>query len=330
MLNKIKLLNIIIILSIQSPISLAFDATKNFEEAFATAVVLTDNDTISLGFGNFNPEVLLKPSQPHLVDHLTTGDSLELRNQLSVFSVPYTYILNEKNKEWSDKITFHLAYIKQDTTHNLFDDTQLQPDDNIDKIYSSYLAYSRYIPLSKRWKLRMRLGGYLMHYDNSHNYNSSLSKSFEPRLDGVYFNTQANAAIIEPNAKLTYTKDKSWGKWELSSDFNYFTGKVYSGSASSKNAKPSGWRVNNTVKFHYDLNLSKLDAESLYVKFQRSDIGGDMNSALDTAHFYEFGVGILLDTRKLTDWVENVGVGININHGSSLNGGSIVFYFNEF
>jgi len=310
--------------------SLAFNLTQNFEEAFATAVVLTDNDTISLGFGNFNPEALLKPTQPDLVDHLTDSDTLEVRNQLSVFSVPYTYVIDKTDKTWSDKITLNIAYLKQKSSDNFFDDISIQADNNTDKVYSSYAAYSTYRPLSKNWQLRLRLGGYLMHYTNTHDYNSDLSERLKDELDGVYFNTQATALLIEPNAKLTYIKDKSWGKWEFLSDFSYFIGKVYSGSESSRGAKPKGLRINNTVKLHYDLNKSIYYGESLYIKFQRSDIDGDMNSALGTNYFYEFGVGILLNTKKLTDWIENIGIGININHGSSLTGGTIVIYINEF
>lgn len=55
-----------------------------------------------------------------------------------------------------------------------------------------------------------------------------------------------------------------------------------------------------------------------------------MVSSLETDHFYEIGAGMLLDTSKFTDLAENIGIGININKGSSLYGGSIVFYFNEF
>ncbi|MCJ8295210.1 MAG: Solitary outer membrane autotransporter beta-barrel domain [Colwellia sp.] len=104
---------------------------------------------------------------------------------------------------------------------------------------------------------------------------------------------------------------------------------AFNGSESSQGARPGGWRLNNALKLHYNLNQSRFHAESLYVKFQRSDIGGDMVNSLGTEHFYEFGVGILLDTRKFTKLADNVGIGINIHKGSALSGGSIVFYFNE-
>ena len=175
--------------------------------------MLADSDTISLGMGNFDPDVLLKPNQNHLIDHATNSQSIQTRNQLSTINIPYTFVLEENNIELSDKITFNISYIKQKKSHSAFEGTSLIPDDNLDKTYSGYLAYSKYIKLSKQWRFRYRLGGYLMHYDNSHQYNNVLSQFYQQRLDGVYYNSLANAFVIEPNVKFTYTKVKTWGKW---------------------------------------------------------------------------------------------------------------------
>ena len=305
-------------------------AIQQSEESFATAVVLTDNDTISLGVGNFNPDALLKLNDPNLSEHLLEGESIDLRNQLKVYSIPYTFKLNQHNKEWSDSITFHAAYIEQESRNYFPGETDLVPDDNIDKTYSGYLAYSKHLSITKNMRLRLRIGGYIMHHENIYRYNNDKSKSIKPFVDGEIFNTTANAAIIEPNVKLTYTKIKDWGKWAISSDINYFTGKVYSGSESNVGAKPNGWRINNGVKVHFDVNKGNSFTESLYMKFQRIDIKGDMVTTLKTSHFYEVGIGALIDIRSLTDLVDNIGVGLNINKGSSLSGGSIVFYINEF
>lgn len=87
-------------------------------------------------------------------------------------------------------------------------------DENTDKVYSGYLAYSTYIPLSKRWKMRLRIGSYLMHHDNNYQYNNANSQYFQPRLDGIYYSLDENALMIEPNIKFTYTKMKTWGKWQ--------------------------------------------------------------------------------------------------------------------
>ena len=308
-----------------------------FEEIFSTTVVLTDSETISLGVGNFDPDKLLKPHE----QNFSENDSIKLRNELTVYSIPYTWRLSDDkaktkdktNKErlnyfYLDEVTASLSYLKQESTNDLFSNSAVE-DENKDEVYSAYLAYSRHRQLTENWNLRIRFGSYLMHHKNNYRYNSEESAQFQPELDGVFFNLSANAFIIEPNVKLSYSQQKDWGKWELNNDLNLFTGITFNGAKSSQGAKPRGWRLNNGFKFHFNVNQSKFHAESIYVKIQRSDIGGDMVNSLGTDHFYEFGVGLLLDTRKFTKLAENIGIGINIHKGSALSGGSIVFYFNE-
>jgi len=309
----------------------------HFEEIFSTTVVLTDSETISLGVGNFDPDKLLKPHE----QSFSESDSIKLRNELTVYSIPYTWRLSEdktKTKDvtnnekasyfYLDELTASFSYLKQENTNDLLSNSAIE-DENKDEVYSAYLAYSRHKQLTENWNLRMRLGSYLMHHKNSYNYNSDESAQYRPKLDGVFLNLSANAFIIEPNLKLSYSQKKDWGKWELNNDLNVFTGITFNGAKSSQDAKPKGWRLNNGFKFHFNVNESKFHAESIYVKIQRSDIGGDMVNSLGTDHFYEFGVGLLLDTRKFTKLADNIGIGINIHKGSALSGGSIVFYFNE-
>ncbi len=309
----------------------------HFEEIFSTTVVLTDSETISLGVGNFDPDKLLKPHENNFSD----SESIKLRNELTVYSIPYTWRLNDYKAQekgattetpsffYLDEITASLSYLKQKNTSDLLSNSAIE-DENKDEVFSVYLAYSLHRQLTENWNLRIRIGSYLMHHKNNYRYNSDESAQYRPQFDGIYLNLSANAFIIEPNLKLSYRQKKSWGKWELNNDLNLFSGTTFNGAKSSQDAKPSGWRLNNGFKFHFNVNQSKFHAESIYVKIQRSDIGGDMVNSLGTDHFYEFGVGLLLDTQKFTHLADNIGIGINIHKGSALNGGSIVFYFNEF
>ena len=327
-----------LISSLLSHHSIANNKT-HFEELFSTSVVLTDSETITLGVGNFDPDKLLKPHEKSFSE----SDSIKLRNELTVYSIPYTWRLTKdksksKSKDkakkenpnyfYRDEITASLSYLKQENKSDLLSSSTMS-DDNKDEVYSAYLAYSLHSQLNDNWNLRTRVGSYLMHHKNKYNYNSEESKQFQDELDGIFLNLSANAFIIEPNVKLTYSQNKDWGKWEFSNDLNVFTGITFNGAKSSQEAKPTGWRLNNGFKFHFNVNQSKFHAESIYVKIQRSDIGGDMVNSLGTDHFYELGVGLLLDTRKFTTLADNIGIGINIHKGSALTGGSIVFYFNE-
>ncbi|MCZ8489666.1 Solitary outer membrane autotransporter beta-barrel domain [Vibrio lentus] len=44
----------------------------------------------------------------------------------------------------------------------------------------------------------------------------------QDQLDGVYFNTDAWAYIIEPKIKLMYEDKNDWGKYKLSTSWHYF------------------------------------------------------------------------------------------------------------
>lgn len=297
---------------------------ENIEEVFSTAVVLTDNETVSFGIANFDPDALLTFDE----DAIIHNDKVKTRDQLSVFNLPYTFELSDDL--FSDSITAQISLIKQTNDINLFESANSGLNDqSIDKVSSFYLAYNKTAALNARLTVKYSLGASIMHYKNSYSYQSEFSQSLEQNLDNQFFNLSSNAAIFQPKIKLIYSKNKPWGKWELLSDVVAFSGFTFNGSSAAKNAHPSGFRWNNGAKLHYTLNTSKFHAESLYLKAQRSDIGGDMVDSFATGHFYEFGLGVLLDTQKFTSLSNNVGIGININKGSSLSGGSIVFYFNE-
>lgn len=134
---------------------------------------------------------------------------------------------------------------------------------------------------------------------------------------------------MEPNIRFAYHKMESWGRWEFSSDYNYFYGWGFAGPSYNRGVTPEGWQVSNEIKAHYRLYKGLSHAESLFAKIQRVDIGGDISPSLGTSHYYEFGLGVLLNTQKVTNLVDNIGIGLNINVGSNLSGGSLVIYFNE-
>jgi len=302
------------------PLSSIASPQKNFEQIFATSVLLTNSDAITFGVSNFDPTGLLNP------DDAQQEESVKLRNELKAVSLPYTYDLPVANEQYYDQLTMAVSYVKQIQKQAFFGNVD---DLNTDTIYGGYLAFTRNFKLNKFWTFRTRLGSHLMRHENEHDYNSVETELFRDQLDGNYFNVDANAFLIEPNIRFTYDNEQSWGNFIFSSDYNYFYGWTFAGADASKGARPEGWEIANTIRTHFTLFDARYHAESLYLKAQRVDIGGDIKPSLGTEHYYEFGMGLLLNTAKFTSWVDNVGIGLNINVGSQLSGGSIVLYFNE-
>ena len=302
--------------------SLATPQQQNIANIFATSVLLSDSDAISFGVANFDPQTLFK-------DHPQQGieaDSIQLRNQLSVTNLPFSIDLNNENDTFQDQLRFNFSYVQQKQKQGYSD---LDNDENKDTIYGAYAAYHRDWSLGKGWQLTTGFGQHLMHHKNEHRYNSSESSQFKGLLDGQFYNLTSNAYLLEPVLGLKFKQTQGWGYWTLNSKYQYFYGRSFGGDSATQGANPEGWEFSNTVKTHLNLFSNQQHLESLYFKAQRVDVGGDIRPSLGTDFYYEFGIGLLVKINALPDFIENIGIGVNVNMGSQLEGGSLVLYFNE-
>ncbi|TLU61113.1 hypothetical protein FE810_15695 [Thalassotalea litorea] len=299
-----------------------FSPSDEFSQIYAASVVLMDSDALSFGVGNFDPEQILQ-SHNNNID----TDSIDLRNQISVFSIPYTIELGSDLETYQDYLKLQLAYIKQEGDISL--DEMLTPDHDKEEVFAINVSLGRQLFIDKNWSITPMLSTYFLHYKNTHSYNSEQTQSLQEQLDALLYNSKTNAYVIEPGVEFSYLKDNDWGSWEFKSEFHYMQGRSTSRLADGKYAAPNGWRIINGFKLKNTFAEAKFFANDFYLKANRVDISGDTVSSLGTHHYYELGFGILWDIRNTTDLVENVGIGININHGSAVSGGSIVLYFNE-
>lgn len=293
------------------------DVKKQYEESFASSIVLTDSDAIRFGIGDFNPVNILEP----LVEQQTETE-LSLRNRLQVATFPYSWSLDD-----TAVINVHGAYVEQ-KQQITFNDISI-PDDSKDRLYGGFIGYENRIKQFSQWQLRAGVGVHLLQFNNFHRYNSSFSQSLAKSYNGVYFNTTANALMVELDATLSRKKERKWGFWELKSNYNQFFGRTFSGDPATRGATPIGWHFINSATANIKIDQRVQFTESIYLKFQRVDLGGDARSAFATGHYYEYGGGLLIDTRHLTSWFDNIGIGIHFNEGSAFSGGSIVLYINE-
>jgi len=290
---------------------------KAYEESFASSVVISDSDVVRFGFGNFDPVNILE----QLGDD-NNDQSLDLRKQLQVFALPYTYQIDEKSR-----INTHFSYISQ--SQEVLFDNLIIPDDSHDQIFTAYGDYESELYRYENWLLEWNAGAHIMHYDNIHDYKSPESRAIKSEVEGIYFNTTANSLLADFGLTLSRKKESRWGHWLVKSSYNHFFGKGFGGDEPTREATPSGWYFANSVRATVKLDQKLKHTESIYLKFQRVDLGGDARSAFSTGHYYEYGGGLLIDTRPWTSWFDNIGIGLHYNEGSVLSGGSIVIYFNE-
>ncbi|CAM3782517.1 MULTISPECIES: Solitary outer membrane autotransporter beta-barrel domain [Pseudoalteromonas] len=306
------------------PWQLFANPTKQLESAFATSLVLTDGDSITLGYGNFDPNKFISPhhSQANEVD------SLGLRNQLSLYAIPYDWALAKPIWGYQTKLLAQVSYLHQERSIRTFADTV--PDLNSETMQSAKLGISFEKPISSKWFYQGSLNSHYMHYQNDYAYLSEQSEQLlKPLIEGIYNNVQSNALVLNPSVALIYRLPRDWGYYEYKLNFNYYYGWALSQPQQLNSVNPESWQTQNGIKATFNMFKFYDFQQSFYIKAQRVDLGADSKEPLGTDHFYEYGFGVLWDVTKWTDWFENFGIGININNGSNLDGGSIVFYFNE-
>lgn len=295
---------------------------QNIANVFATGVLLSDSDAISFGIANFDPNTLFTEHPQQGIE----SESIQLRNQLNVTNLPFSVSLENVSDAYQDQFRFNFSYIQQKQQQSFSD---IDDDTNKDTIYGFYSAFSRDWALAEGWQLTTGFGQHFMHHQNEHRYNSAESLSYQDQLDGQFYNLNSNAYVIEPILGLKFKRQQGWGYWTFNSKYQYFYGWSFGGDSATQGANPEGWEFTNTLKTHLNLFSNQQQLESLYLKAQRVDIGGDIRPSLGTDFYYEFGVGLLVKINALPDFIENFGIGVNVNMGSQLEGGSIVLYFNE-
>lgn len=168
-----------------------------------------------------------------------------------------------------------------------------------------------------------------MYYRNDYDYRSDALDNLKPYLEGIYLNTDAWALVGEVNAELKYLENEKWGKWYVWSSPHYFYGAGWGEGNNGDVGNPEGWYWVNGVKLFYDFTKVGRTVQSVYTSFNRVDVGGDTSKPMNTSHYYEASVGWLMTPPFKSDWIDNVGLGLTINYGSALKGGSLVLFFNQ-
>lgn len=294
------------------------------EQAFATAIVLTDSDVFTVGIHDFDPNEWFNLDN----EDIGSQESVKLRQQIGVSTLPYTFDLSDEDAMHKHQLftRFSIVGSKQDYEIRSNDAQDYQHE----VILGAFTAYRYQYKLSEHWTLTPGVGVHLQYFRNHHEYQSDFSNDVvKPALDGVIFNTDAWAASVEPHAELKYIEPTNWGSWNVTSAFHYFYGQGWGEANYGDVGNPEGWYFANGIEAYYNVSRLGRSLQSVYTSFRRIDIGGDTSQPMGTPYYYEGSVGWLMTPPFESDWIDNVGLGLNINYGSNLKGGSIVLFFNQ-
>jgi len=312
----IVLLNLFLINSVQAQNN---SLLNSVEESFAVGTLMSDSDALSFGFANYDL----------MIDELdfSNEESQRYRNSLDVFSFPYTWELPAKSEAWDHAITMRAFYIFSKRNNQLvsgIDDTQKE------HTFGLFGRYSQYFHVTDNWYVESALGLHFSFYQNTYSYGDGVTDEIKYKYDNKSFNTTALTSIIEPEVGIGYKKQESWGTWRIHHKTNYIYGHAIGGSILRKDSiNPEAWHFTNGIEFA--VNVPELWGvyDFLSIDFKRIELRGDLNVMAENNFYYETSFGWVIDTNKKIPFLDNIGIGIAINYGSSVSGGSIVLYYNE-
>ena len=294
-------------------------AVRSVEQALAIATLMSDSEALTFGFANVDLEV----EDPGFGNEKSTN----LKNSLDVFVIPYTWDLEPKSKAWEHAITVRAFYIASKRDSQLFSDVSDKLKQNT---YGIYGNYSQFYHITHQWYVTSALGAHLSYYKNSYSYGDGFPEETKAELDNIAFNVTTLALIAEPEVGIGYERDEQWGKWRAHNQINYIYGHGLSGSIDKPSSiNPEGWRITNGVEF--TVNVPELWGvnDFITVDFKRIDLMGDLEAMADNGYYYETTIGWVIDTQDKIPFLDNIGIGLSVNYGSSISGATLVLYWNE-
>lgn len=288
---------------------------KALEQAFAVSTVMTDSEALTFGFANVE------------LNFSNAEKSIDLKKNIDIFSLPYQWQLPNITDDWTQTINVRAAYIEvQRDSEPLRGYTNFKHE----QIVGGFIQYAQRFQLDQHWYAGWGIGSHLSYYNNKYNYSADFPDDIREALDGHIFNTSAVAFMVEPVVNIGYQKMQTWGQWKVHNTSHYLIGQGIGGPAKSiADVAPEGWRVSNGIEFKFSVPQIWGVSDHIALDFKRIDIGGDMSGLSEHGYYYETTIGWLIDTKNSVPLLDNVGIGFNINYGSSITGGSLVLYYNE-
>lgn len=290
---------------------------KTLEQAFAVSSIMSDSDALTFGIADFEMKYLIPESE----------ETIDFKKSIDILVLPYSWQLPALDENRTQSLNVRAFYIEvQRNTEPLQGFTNFEQE----RVFGGFIQYSQHYQFTDNWYSGLSLGGHVMHYRNEYNYSDGFPPELIEILDGHIFNTSATVLMAEPVLKFGYQQQQSWGQWKLHNSNHYLIGQGVGGSATNiRDVQPEGWRVTNGLELKFDMPNIIGVSDHIAFDFKRIDIGGDMSPISNNDYYYETSIGWVIDTKNRIPLLDNVGIGININYGSSISGGTIVFYYNE-
>lgn len=289
----------------------------------ANSIVLADANLITLGVMDFDPNEFAD------FGNLNVGseESLELRKSLKTYSLPWSFKPSVLSDKLDTQYRIRLSYVgaHQDLVYE--DPEYVNALDE-----ETYLLFGekawRYQP-SEHWRIEAGLAAQYIYYRNHIDYQDPILIFFREIFDQQILNTSYSALLLDPVLSARYQGEIFGHRFEYTAQYRHAFGHTLTTDSHNQKTSINTGRLTNTFAFHYDTAAINGRASQVRLLARRIDIDHDAVSPMGASHYYEFGAGWLVDTSNDMGWIDNFGLGISINIGSNLSGGSVVILFNE-
>lgn len=311
------------------PFSLAQTALDTFVQSFlaktyATAALMSDDEVIKFGILDFNPNDVVNLRD----DNLGSEQSTRLRESLRQFNIPFRWRLSANTHTDSVWLIAKLAYLDLEQKLQLTPSNSSGLDRIDEKLLSAGAGLGYKKALDKHWELVLESYLTWISYRNDVKFNTPESRQLAPFLDGVLTNIDAETLLAEPAVGLQYNWSTKSAHYQLFTKHHYLKGHAINADSDAHEARTEAWYWTNGIALKRPLPIEGWSKHTLWFRLARTDLGGDLDEAVGENHYYEAGVAWLVDASKNVGFIDNLGVGININYGSDLRGGTLIFLYN--
>ena len=296
---------------------------KAIQENYVTALLLTDGESMRLGFHNFDPNTVL----PVQNEELGSEEAVSQRNKLALFSLPYRWKFDEPILDHSVSIGIRASYLEEKEEVSLVGSDTLERDEIVTQVAVVTLDSIWRYHLSNHWKLDRSLAWHYLEMRNDTSFNSDESRSFSPLLDGLITNFKTQAWVAAPGLGIHYFAYRKQSRFEYFSNITYLFGDSFNTKQTAHEAKPEAWFWSNGVEKKFPIYKS-FPQQTAIIRAARMDVGGDLVNPVGSAAYYELGVGWYTEVSDALEFIDNVGLVLNFNYGSNFRGGTLAFLIN--
>lgn len=289
----------------------------------ARAVVLADSNLITLGVMDFDPNEFIDFGDLNVGNE----ETLELRSQLTTYAFPWTFSRRNLSERISHQSKVSFSYVSADQDIALDDSNIINTLEEQTYIVSGENLW-RY-QLNKRWRLSAGLGASYLYYTNDFDYRDPQLTELKPFFERNLLNTSYSAWLLDPIIAASYQGQFYGYDWEYKAQLRYASGHTFATDSPGQETAIETARLSNSLIFHYDTPDVLNRHSQIRVLARRIDVSADAVTPMGAHHYYEFGAGWLVDTSNDISLIDNIGIGLSLNVGSNLSGGSLVILFNE-